>query len=324
MTEPREFLIDMTVPAEERWQDVIASSRRSALKLARWVLTALDRIPLSHVIRGAVVASHRQNGSIHDDDLSAWAAGLGMPHRDLIAVNAAFELCQLNESKITSPSLLFEDPDLGVVHARNVDFEMKEIGEATVVYHFVGGPLEFMAVSLPGLTGVLSGMAPGRFSVSMANATPQGRPTLDFCPQMLIRHVLETAKDYDAAVALLSDTPLRSPVLFTVAGVKPGQGCIIERTRKDAAVRPYGGGVLVAANHYVSSALNQHNTSPALIDLSQALMRATARAAAPLALEELGDVFEVLNADGVVSDLTCQQVAFAPRDGLYCAMGRTP
>ena len=116
MTEPREFLIDMTLPAEERWQDVIASSRRSATKLARWVLSSLERVPLSHVIRGAIVAGHRQMGSLYDDDVSAWAAGLGMPHRDLIAINAAYELAQLGDAKIANVSILYETPGLGVAH----------------------------------------------------------------------------------------------------------------------------------------------------------------------------------------------------------------
>ena len=312
----------MTVPAEERWQDVIVSSRRSALKLARWVLTALERLPLSHVIRGAIVAGHRQNGSLHDDDLSAWAAGLGMPYRDLVAVNAAYELALLEEAKLTAASVLMESARFGMFQARNVDFDLKGVGEATVVYHFVGCPLEYMAVTLPGLTGVMSGMGPGRFSATLSLATPQGRPTLDICPQTLLRHALESARTYDDAVTLLSETPLRSPAIFTVAGIEPGQGCVIERTRKDSAIRPFARPYLVSANHYVSAALSQFNTMPALVDLSQAQMRAAARAAADLKTEQLGDIFDVLNAEGVAGDLTCQQVALAPKDGLYCAVAR--
>jgi hypothetical protein len=320
--EPREFLIDMTVPAEERWQDVIVSSRRNALKLARWVLTTLDRMPLSQLVRGAISASHRRSSSLFDDDLSAWAAGLGMPHRDLLAVNAAHEIAQFTEVKLSCTSVVLKTGKLGMIHGRNLDWEMQGLGESTVVYHFVGCPLEFMAVSLPGLVGVLSGMGPGRFSVTVSRATPSGRPTMDWDPHFLTRHVLQTAIDYDHAVTALSEAALRTPAIFTVASASDERACVIERTRKGHAIREFTGAPLVAANHFLSPELVQFNTTPALIDLSQAQLRAARKVAEKVQINELGDLFEVLNADGMVTDFTCQQVALSPTEGFYCAVGR--
>lgn len=313
----------MTLPAEERWQDVIATSRRNALKFARWVLSALERVPLSHVIRGAIAASHRRSESLYDDDLSAWAAGLGMPHRDLMAVNAAHEMAQFNESKLTCTSLVIPTKEFGLVQGRNLDWDMGGIGDSTVVYHFVGGSLEYMAVSLPGLVGVLSGMGPGRFSATLNRATPQGRPTLDWGPQILLRHVLETSSTFEDAVEALSETPLRTPCIYTVASADGESAVVIERTRKDAALREMDESPLVATNHYLTPALAQFNTSPALIDLSQSKMRAVKKLAEQVEIKELGDIFEVLSADEVITETTCQQLAFAPADGLYCAVGRS-
>lgn len=323
MNEPREFLIDLTLPAEERWQDVIASCRRNALKLTRWVLSSLDRIALSHIIRGAIAASHQRSNNLYDDDLSAWAAGLGMPHRDLMAVNAAHEMAQFNDAKLTCPSLVIATEKFGLVHARNLDWDINGLGESSVVYHFVGGPLEFMAVSFPGLVGVLSGMGPGRFSISINRATPQGRPTLDWGPATLVRHVLETARTYDEAREMLSDIPLRTPALFTLAAADRSNACVVERTRKDMGLREFNGSPMITACHYISPALAQFNTTPALVDLSQAQTRLVKSLAESIELSELGDVFGVLNAEGVVSEATCQQLAFAPSDGLYCAVGRS-
>ena len=42
-----------------------------------------------------------------------------------------------------------------------------------------------------------------------------------------------------------------------------------------------------------------------------------------LRIKELGDIFHVLNSEGVVTEKTCQQLAFAPADGLYCVVGRS-
>jgi predicted choloylglycine hydrolase len=165
-------------------------------------------------------------------------------------------------------------------------------------------------------------MGPGRFSITVNRATPQGRPTMDWSPSTLARYVLEQARDYARAVELLSQTPLRTPAVFTLAAADGKTACVVERTRKGCAVRELTGRVLVAANHYLTPALAQFNTTPALVDLSQAQVRLVSKLAEKLTVTELGDVFDVLGAEGVVTDTTCQQLAFAPTDGLYCAVGR--
>lgn len=322
MNEPREFLIDMTLPAEERWADVIASSRRTAHKLARWTLNALDRIPLSHIIRGIISASHKRSDSLHDDDLSAWAAGLGMPQRDLMAVNAAYEMAQFGDAKLICSSVVMKSRTLGLVHGRNVSWDMRGIGDNTVVYHFVGCPLEYMAISLPAMVGVISGMGPGRFSLTLNRATPQGRPTLDWSPQTLCRHVLDTARDYDEALELLQDTPLRTPGIFTIASADGERACVVERSHKVAALREFDGSPLLATSHYVAPSIMQYNTAPSLVEVSEASLQAMENLAGQQKVEDVTDIFDILNAKDVVTDNTCQQLAFAASEGLYWAVGR--
>lgn len=85
--------------------------------------------------------------------------------------------------------------------------------------------------------GILTGMKPGVCSVSvnfrntggsmwtnvkkaMASAWPIG---------FLVREVLEEATTFDQAVTWLSNSELIAPCYFTVAGVNPGEGCLITR-----------------------------------------------------------------------------------------------
>jgi hypothetical protein len=63
----------------------------------------------------------------------------------------------------------------------------------------------------------------------------------------LLRLVFEKAPDYGAALAMLTETPLATPALFTLVGVEPGQGCVVERGETEAAVRP---GPVAMANHF--------------------------------------------------------------------------
>src|SRR5258708_36170109 len=60
---------------------------------------------------------------------------------------------------------------------------------------------------------------------------------------------IETCGDYEEAKRRLLDTPLCLPALFTLAGTKPGKGCVIERTPSDAAMRTMPAAV---ANHWTT------------------------------------------------------------------------
>ena len=112
-----------------------------------------------------------------------------------------------------------------------------------------GGAGEFHSVTWPGFVGVLTGMAPGRFAGSI-NQAPMWRrtrhpwlrpvdmmanaaatwPLRHMPPDQLLRHVFETARDFASAQQLLETTPIARPVIYTLAGCKAGERCVIERT----------------------------------------------------------------------------------------------
>jgi hypothetical protein len=113
----------------------------------------------------------------------------------------------------------------------------------------VGASGEFYSVTWPGFVGVLTGMAPRRFAASI-NQAPMWRRTrhpwlrpLDMManaaatwpvrhmpPDQLLRQVFETAPDFAGARHLLETTPIARPVIYTLAGCKAGECCVIERT----------------------------------------------------------------------------------------------
>ena len=48
----------------------------------------------------------------------------------------------------------------------------------------------------------------------------------------LVREVLETEDNYPDAVKALQQSELMAPVYLTIAGVSPGEGCVLTRDRK--------------------------------------------------------------------------------------------
>ena len=123
----------------------------------------------------------------------------------------------------------------------------------------------FVTLTWPGYTGVIQGVAKGRFAAAL-NQAPMRRHTgnlaLDWAmnrrsvwqspnstPAHVLRHVFETASSFAEARAELIRAPLSSPAIFSLAGVSKSEMSIIERTEHDAHVFDGPG---VAANHWQS------------------------------------------------------------------------
>lgn len=130
---------------------------------------------------------------------------------------------------------------------RALDWEMQGVAENTIIQHEQHEAGEFYNITLPGFAGMLTGHAPGRFSVAI-NQAPSRAHWLPgkagnlignkrswtraegWCPSHLLRYVFETAEDYGKAVELLSKEKLCTPVIFIIAGPYCNEGLVIERT----------------------------------------------------------------------------------------------
>lgn len=132
---------------------------------------------------------------------------------------------------------------------RTLDWPFPGLGRHVEVAHMTGPAGDFYSVTWPGFVGALTGMAPDRFSASV-NQAPLWRRTrapalrlYDIAanavstwrlphipPDQLLRQVFETAKDFDEARRLLEATPIARPVIYTLAGCRKGETCVIERT----------------------------------------------------------------------------------------------
>ena len=115
-----------------------------------------------------------------------------------------------------------------------------------------------------GFTGSIQGLAPGRFAAAFNQAPLRRRSPsmiLDWGldrigvwrgqglpPAHLLRQVFEQARDYEEARKRLSEAPLAMPALFSLAGPRPEQGCVIERLERQAFVHD---GPQVVANHWL-------------------------------------------------------------------------
>jgi hypothetical protein len=153
---------------------------------------------------------------------------------------------------------------------RTLDWPFPGLGRHVSVARMQGPAGEFYNVGWRGYVGTLTAMAPGRFSASI-NQAPMRRRTQtpllrladllanslqtlvwvrNIPPDQLLRHVFETCRDFDQARHVLETTPIARPVIYTLAGLKPGERCVIERLEESATVRRHD---TVAANDWNES-----------------------------------------------------------------------
>ncbi len=155
---------------------------------------------------------------------------------------------------------------------RTLDWPLEGLGRNLVVARVTGEAGIYDSVTWPGFAGVLSAMAPGRFSASI-NQPPLRRFTpscwLDWAfgriamwreaslpPVHLLRQVFDQCQDYAEAREILSDTTLAMPAFFSLSGLEERECCVIERTEDVVVVHD---GPKAIANHWLRMGRAGHN-----------------------------------------------------------------
>jgi hypothetical protein len=154
--------------------------------------------------------------------------------------------------------------------ARTLDWPFPGLGRFVELLRMRGPAGEFINVTWPGYVGALTALAPGRFAIVInqgplrrrfcgkmtrlydvvANAMTTLRHVRFIPPDQLLRQVFEQARDYGEARQILETTPVARPVIYTLAGCRPGERCVIERTESDFRTRIDDHG---AANDWLES-----------------------------------------------------------------------
>jgi hypothetical protein len=202
-----------------------------------------------------------------------WLARTGNPYRQEIdriagivgrpgvhALNLSFEWAC---SCATAP-----DPAGGQQLWRTLDWPLHGIGTHLVVARQMSAAGPWLNVTWPGFCGALTILAPGRFAAAI-NLPPLRRRSgllpLDWllmrrdvgrsrglpCSHLL-RQAAEQAPDYAAARRMLTETELCTPAIFTLCGLQPGEGCVIERMETSAICHD---GRAAVSNHWLTPAL---------------------------------------------------------------------
>lgn len=199
-------------------------------------------------------------GGYYLDEMKALARVAGRTAGPVLVANLAYDL----SAGLAGCSTFAAPQQRSVLHARNLDWEFprKLLRKHTVVVRVHGAPKgDYALVTWPGFFGGLTAVAPGRFSISVnfvAHSELGGvgsllsRAARGYWPvPWLVREALDTCSSWSSAVKLLKSAKVLAPVLFTIAGTRPEEAVVIERTPDEGARSEPGRNAPVwITNHY--------------------------------------------------------------------------
>lgn len=142
--------------------------------------------------------------------------------------------------------------DTSVRLLRVLDWNVNGLGRYVIAARIKSTFGAWVSLTWPGFTGVLQAMAPGRFAAAINQPTIKKRTgafAIDWLiskasvwrlphlqPIHLLRRAFEEAPDFNAARHMLELTPICTPVIYTLAGLRPHEACVIERREASACV----------------------------------------------------------------------------------------
>jgi predicted choloylglycine hydrolase len=250
------------------------------------------------------------------EEMASIARLLGRPEAEVLLGNLYYEAFR----QLIGCTAFACDTPAGPIHARNLDWwtEDELLSRATCIVRAHGGgavgPYQF--VSWPGFIGALSGLAPGRFAITL-NAVISGEsPSLAGPVVLLIRRVFEECRGFAEAVSLLERSPIAADCLLLVTGTRPGEMVVIERTSARSAIRGPMHGRVVVTNDYRT--LNGAGRSVDGNRLQETACSRFDRITALLAGERPSDAracLELLADSAVQMSITVQQMVMQPATG---------
>ncbi len=307
--------INLAVPAETRFSELDASLvAKSRILLGE----IIGQMPLELEIMGELAGQHADSSRFHPE-FHALAQLVDADWRQVAIANLSYDLMLM---QIGCTTLAIPTPQ-GPVVARNMDwFPEAALAQASCLVHYRHGEnAVFTNAGWPGFTGVVTGQSANGFAVilnAVFGSEPPcqtGHPVL-----LLIRRVLEDARDFDEALKLLRDTQIIAPALFTLVGTKNDQRVVIERSPRRHALRwAEPGEVLIATNDYRKLEKPAHHLGGLEIYATTCTRydflrnHFDNRAANPSPEDE--ELLYVLSDPNVAQCITAQHIVLRPRQG---------
>ncbi len=203
--------------------------------------------------------------------------------------------------------------EYGMLHSRNLDWHTDNelLSKHSKIFDFQrNGKTIFKSVGWVGFIGVLSGIKPCKFSLTLNAVLSDDSPEIAAPVSFLLRDVLSTCDSFQEAKGKLENINIMSDCLILLSGIEKGDKVVIEKTPKRFQTRETNKNHIIVTNDYK---LIRNNLSP-----DNGILQATScgryNRAEELVLKEkpqsIQDCLNILKDDKVMMGITVQQMVF--------------
>lgn len=330
------FIVNLDLPPEQRWTNVV-KDKGPQIKL---LLETIKNFAKTIGPRATkVIGFLDQYGETMDKTLPQPFAGemrgisnaTGLQLGEIVLYNIFYEVFSV------CTSIIAEDPSGKLFHARNLDFGLLlgwDLKNDTWAVTEVLRPLVvnidyqkqqktvFRAVHFAGYIGILTGIKPGIFTLTMNERFGLDGGYIGILEWLLgkrtgqwmgflTRNTLENANSYEEAKDMLSKTEMLSPAYYILGGNSSGQGCVITRSREKAddvwEMKNANGWYILETNY-------DHWTAPLVIDDRRTPAHTCMNNLTQQAVSIKG-IFNVLSSKPVLNKLTTYTALMQVNEG---------
>jgi predicted choloylglycine hydrolase len=195
--------------------------------------------------------------SVYEEELRMWSERLDIPYKQVAAMNLSYEASQYEGKLYGCTCATKYDPKQGWIHARTLDWPLESMKRSSAVLQYEYKDRTILSVGVPGYVGMVSGMVPGKFAITLNWAGLDRKiPRMRYVsPAENLRWVLENCDSYEEAVKSLCEVDLSCSCIYTITGIKEDEQCVIERTANRYSVQER----LASANHFLEEDFSQYN-----------------------------------------------------------------
>jgi len=309
--ELEQHIVNLDLPAEQRWA-FLANYRDEMNALIGCYLTDFDEFP---IILGSIhVYKNQFISPDYLDEISFISSLSDFSEEQVLMANLYYDILKFYFGCTAFATSTHDS----ILHARNLDWHTENnlLSEHTTVFDFQrNGSTIFKTVGWYGFIGCLSGMKPGKFSITLNAALSTDKPQVATPISFLLRDVLATSMSFQEAQSKLENTVIASDCLLLLSGTTPNEKVVIERTPTRYATIETDEDFIIVTNDFKKIQNNLEETDNVL---------RTTSCGRYLRAEELlkehrpsnsTDCLAILKDSNVMMGITVQQMVFDTQSG---------
>ena len=242
VTDCPRYVVDLDAPPKTRWNHIVKAYTEYFPSVVSIVEDILGS-SYAASIASTILSSAAKTGFVYyGDELRGIAHATNVPLGRVVMLQIAYE------AFAACTSIVIDGPHGYPLHIRTMDWDMPELKPLTIEVDFIqNGVILYSATTWAGYVGVLTGVRPGGYSVSVnyrrtelgaqngisGILTNLKRGVVGHWPvSFLVREVLSSEQTFNIAVGNLCASELMAPVYLTICGTQPGEGLVLSRDRE--------------------------------------------------------------------------------------------